>query len=59
MNTKYYSVYYKGFKIQQEDRGWTIINCPDWSNGPIIAGPHSTPNICKNVIDRIIRNSGS
>lgn len=57
MGQQYRSVYFKGMTIQQGPNGWTIMNCPNWSNGPVVCGPHSSITICQNIINRILSNS--
>jgi hypothetical protein len=54
----YLSEYYKGFLIQQTDRGWIVVNLPSRTKfGPVSPGPFSTPGIAKHVIDRIVEDS--
>ena len=57
MGRVYRSLAYKGYTISQGPNGWTIMNCPNWSNGPVVCGPHSSITICQNIINRIISNS--
>lgn len=53
------SVFYKGFKVEQSNKGgWVIINCPSRTKaGPISPGPYSSISIAENVINRIISDS--
>ena len=56
MSDKYFSRYYKGFLIQQTDKGWVVPMLPNWSNGPVSQGPFSTYGIAEHVIDRVVEN---
>lgn len=52
------SVYFKGFKVEKTNGGWTIINCPSRTKaGPVSPGPYSSIVVAENVINRIIAES--
>ena len=58
MNGAYFSRNYKGFLLQQTDKGWIIVNAPTrTSTGPLSPGPYSTYGIAEHVVDRIIQDS--
>ena len=58
MNGAYFSRYYKGFLLQQTDKGWIIVNAPTRTPaGPLSPGPYSTYGIAEHVVDRIIQDS--
>jgi hypothetical protein len=58
MNSAYISRYYKGFLLQQTDKGWIIVNAPTRTpSGPLSPGPYSTDGIAAHVVDRIIQDS--
>lgn len=58
MSDKYFSRVYRGWTLQQTDRGWIIINAPNRDRaGPISPGPYSTFGIAEHVVDRIMDNS--
>ena len=58
MNGAYFSRYYKGFLLQQTDKGWVIVNAPTRTPaGPLSPGPYSTYGIAEHVVDRIIQDS--
>lgn len=52
-----FSRFYKGFTVQQTEKGWFIMNFPNWSSfGPTInPGPHSTYQIAFHQIDILIQ----
>ena len=56
MGDRYFSRTYRGFLIQQTDRGWIVPMLPNWSNGPVSQGPFSTFGIAEHVIDRVLDN---
>ncbi|QXP84740.1 hypothetical protein [Methylococcus sp. Mc7] len=52
-----FSIYYKGFVIQQTETGWIIVNFPTWAPyGPTSPGPYSTEGIAKHQIDRLLES---
>ncbi|MEW6038139.1 MAG: hypothetical protein AB1648_07825 [Pseudomonadota bacterium] len=52
-----FSIYYKGFVIQQAETGWIILNFPTWAPyGPTSPGPYSTEGIAKHQIDRLLES---
>jgi hypothetical protein len=52
---RFYSLFYKGFTMQQTEDGWYIRNFPDWcSFGPIKHGPYPTSQIAQIQIDRLL-----
>lgn len=55
--SQYFSKVYRGFLIEQTDRGWVIPQLPSWSNGPVSQGPYSTYQIACGVLDRVLDNS--
>lgn len=58
MSDKYFSRVYRGWTLQQTDRGWIIVNAPNRDkSGPISPGPYSTFGIAEHVVDRIMDNS--
>ena len=57
--SQYYSKIYRGFLIQQTDRGWVVPQLPNWSNGPVNQGPFSTYQIACHVLDRCLDNEQS
>lgn len=58
MSDKYFSRVYRGWTLQQTDRGWIIVNAPNRDkSGPISPGPYSTYGIAEHVVDRIMDNS--
>lgn len=58
MTGAYFSRYYKGFLLQQTDKGWIIVNAPTRTPaGPLSPGPYSTYGIAEHVVDRIIQDS--
>ncbi len=57
--SQYYSKMYRGFLVQQTDRGWVVPQMPSWSNGPVSQGPYSTYQIACHVLDRCIDNQES
>lgn len=56
MGDRYFSRTYRGFLLQQTDRGWIVPQLPNWSNGPVPQGPFSTYGIAEHVIDRVLDN---
>jgi hypothetical protein len=53
----YYSLFYRGFTTQQTDRGWVILNFPNWASyGPVDQGPFSTYGIACQQIDRLLNS---
>lgn len=56
--SNYFSRVYRGFLCSQTDTGWIIPQLPNWSNGPIPAGPFLTYEICRSIIDKVIFNEG-
>jgi hypothetical protein len=54
MGNQYFSKSYRGFLVQQTDKGWVVPQLPNWSNGPVSQGPFSTPGIAEHVIDRVL-----
>nr|QMP83800.1 MAG: hypothetical protein [Caudoviricetes sp.] len=52
--SQYYSKVYRGFLIQQTDKGWIVPQLPNWSNGPVNQGPYSTYQIACHVLDRCL-----
>lgn len=58
MGNAYLSEYYKGFLLQQTDKGWIVVNAPSRTpSGPLSPGPYSTDGIAAHVVDRIIQDS--
>lgn len=58
MSNKYFSVIYKGFLIEQTEKGWVIPQIPNWANfGPVSKAPYSTRYIAQNVIDLVLNHS--
>lgn len=55
--SQYFSKVYRGFLIEQTDRGWVVPQLPNWSNGPVSQGPYSTYQIACHVLDRVLDNS--
>ena len=54
----YFSRVYRGFTLQQVERGWEIINAPTWGrSGPISPGPYATVGIAEHVVDQILQSS--
>lgn len=52
-----FSIYYKGFLIQQTETGWIIVNFPTWASfGPTSPGPYATEGIAKHQIDRLLQS---
>lgn len=56
MSDKYFSKVYRGFLIQQTDKGYIVPMLPNWSKGPVPQGPFSTFGIAEHVIDRVLNN---
>lgn len=55
MNDQFYSKFYKGFLVQQTDRGWIIPLLPERTQGGLISpGPYSTYQIACNVVNRVV-----
>ena len=53
---KFYSLFYKGFLLQQTAGGWFINNFPDWCRvGPMQSGPFQTSQDASKQVDRLIR----
>jgi hypothetical protein len=51
----YFSIMYKGFCLQQTDKGWYIMCAPNWGKfGPVPPPPYETSLICQVVIDSYI-----
>lgn len=57
--SQYFSKVYRGFLIQQTDKGWVVPQLPNWSNGPVNQGPFSTYQIACHVLDRCLDNESS
>lgn len=55
--SQYFSKIYRGFLVEQTDRGWVVPQLPNWSNGPVSQGPYSTYGIACHVLDRVLDNS--
>lgn len=55
--SQYFSKIYRGFLVEQTDRGWVVPQLPNWSNGPVSQGPYSTYQIACHVLDRVLDNS--
>ena len=50
-----FSYVYKGFCIQQTEKGWIILCAPSFGNkGPIPPPPYETQWICENIINNYI-----
>lgn len=55
---KYYSKTYKGFLIQQSEKGWDIPMLPNWASfGPVSKPPYGTYQIACHVVDLILQHS--
>lgn len=55
MNRHYFSKTYRGYTLQQTDRGWIIINSPNWCHsGPVTQGPFATDGIARHVVDNFL-----
>ena len=50
----YMSKVYRGFLMQQTEKGWVVPQLPNWHFGPVNQGPFSTYAIAEHVIDRIL-----
>lgn len=56
--SKYYSVYYRGFLIEQTEKGWQIALLPIRSDRNVISRPpYSTVQIAKHIVDRLIEDN--
>lgn len=52
-----FSIVYKGFLIQQTDKGWDVPQMPNWANfGPVSQPPYSTRFIAQHVIDLVLNH---
>ena len=52
--SQYFSRIYRGFLIEQTDKGWNVPQLPNWSNGPVAQGPYATYQIACHVLDRVL-----
>lgn len=55
MTDRYFSRYYRGFLLEQTDKGWIIHLQPTrTASGVISPGPYGTMWIARHVVDQII-----
>lgn len=55
MTDRYFSRYYRGFLLEQTDKGWMIHLQPTrTASGVISPGPYGTMWIARHVVDQII-----
>lgn len=54
MQSQYFSKIYRGFLVEQTDKGWVVPQMPSWSRGPVSQGPYGTYQIACHVLDRVL-----
>jgi hypothetical protein len=56
-SNRYFSQFYRGFTVQQTDKGWVILNFPNRAPyGTANQGPFSTAQIACMQIDRLLES---